>query len=78
MILSLLVISILRGDGSGDMTGVEKCNPVDWFLFALLLLIAIILTIVALLILRKEYQEKIEAGWEFSNSDLKITPKSIA
>jgi uncharacterized membrane protein len=65
MIVSLFIISFLRGDGSGTMTGIIKCNSIDWFLFALLLGIAVALTIIAMVILSKEIKEKKEVGYEF-------------
>ena len=63
MIGSLFILSFLRGDGSGSMTGIIKCNAVDWFLFALLLSIAVVLTIIAMVILSREIAEKKEVGY---------------
>jgi hypothetical protein len=54
MLLALFIISLIRGKGDGSMTGVIKCSGIDWFLFALLLAISVLLTIVAIFLLRKE------------------------
>jgi hypothetical protein len=58
MVVTLIVISLLRGKGDGKLAGVHKCSATDWFLFFLLISIAITLTIVAVIILKKEYREK--------------------
>lgn len=65
MILSLFVISLIRGDGTGSLTGVIKCSVIDWILLLILLIIAIILTTIGIHILNKEHQEKVDAGYEF-------------
>jgi hypothetical protein len=40
------------------MSGVFRCSDTDWFLFALLLAIAVGFTIVAIFVLRKEHKVK--------------------
>jgi hypothetical protein len=70
MMGSLFVISFLRGDGTGAITGVIKCSGIDWTLFALLIIIAIVLTIVAIVLLRKEHNDKVACGYQFTAGDL--------
>ena len=70
MIASLFVISVIRGDGTGDLTGIIRCDAVDWFLFFLLLAISFLLTVIALVILKKEEKNKREAGYVFTSEDL--------
>lgn len=77
MMVSLLVISIIRGKGDGSMTGIIKCSPVDWFLFVLLIAIGVVLTIVAVVLVRREYFQKCEVGYKFVPGELVCSPKVV-
>jgi hypothetical protein len=59
------------------MTGIIKCPGIDWFLFSLLILIAVVLAIISIFILRKETLEKIKVNYPFGKGDFKSTPKLI-
>lgn len=70
MMIILIVIQVVRGKGDGSEAGIIKCSAVDWFLFALLIVIGIVLTIFAIIIIKKEYQEKVEVGYNFVKGDV--------
>jgi hypothetical protein len=55
MIFSLIAITVLRGKGKPSLIGVTRCSAGDWILLALLVLIGIILTFLAIRVLKKEY-----------------------
>ena len=55
MILSLILISLLKGKGDGSMTGIIKCSGIDWGLLSILIISGIALTIVGILLIRSEY-----------------------
>lgn len=69
--LSLFILSLIKGKGDGSMAGVVKCSHVDWVLFALLIVIAAILTVIGILMLIKEHKVKEEIGYPFVEGDLK-------
>ena len=70
MMISLLILSLIKGKGDGGMAGVMKCSPVDWFLFALLCAIGFILTIIGIIMLKKEHKLKESIGYPFVEGDL--------
>lgn len=71
------VISLLRSDGTGKIAGIIKCSGIDWFLFALVIIIAITLTIVGILIVRKDINKKKEAGLLPMRGDLILKPAKL-
>jgi len=77
MLASFFVIQMLRGDGTGDMTGIIKCSAIDWFLFALLIAIAITLTIVGLFIVRRSIKERVDVGIPITPGSIVLSPKKI-
>lgn len=48
MMAALVIIQCIRGKGDGSGSKVVKCSATDWFLFALLLAIALVLTILGI------------------------------
>ena len=56
LIIILTVISILRGDGNDSPVGIVRCDHIDWTLFFILQAICIIFEIIAICIVKKEYQ----------------------
>lgn len=70
MLLTLFMISLLRGKGDGSFFGVYRCSAVDWFLFSILIIIGIVLTVSGFIIVRKEHNEKVNAGYPFIKEDL--------
>lgn len=77
MLGCFFVISLLRGDGDGAIAGVIKCSGVDWFLFSLILLIAFTMTVVGILIVRKDINEKKKVGLLPMKGDLNIDAVKI-
>lgn len=77
MLITLIVISLLRGKGDGYMTGIKKCSGVDWFLFFMLIGIAILLLAIAVWYLRYEYRDKVRIGYKFAPGEVKAEPKAI-
>ena len=68
--ISLLVLSLIKGKGDGSGVGVMKCSSVDWVLFGLLIAIATVLTTVGIIILNREHKEKEEVDYPFVDGDL--------
>jgi hypothetical protein len=56
MIASLITITVLRGKGKESIIGVTRCEPADWALLGLLVLIGIGLTLRAVKVLGSEYE----------------------
>jgi len=77
MLLVLLIISLIRGKGDGTMVGIKRCSTADWVFFGILILIAVIITGVALIILRKEYAHKVLIGYTFLPGDLECNPRIV-
>lgn len=77
MLSTLIIVSVLRGKGDGMMTGVKKCSGVDWFLFFLLIGVALSLLAFAVWLLRSEYKNKVAIGYQFAPGDVQATPKNI-
>ena len=63
--LTLLILSLIKGKGDGSMAGLMKCSPIDWLLFALLCATGVILTIIGILVLKKEHKLKESIGYPF-------------
>jgi uncharacterized membrane protein YfcA len=77
LILALTIISVLKGSGTDSLIGVKKCDKIDWTLFAILQVICLSFLAWGLIIVKKEYAEKVEAGYKFIPGDLEATPKNL-
>jgi hypothetical protein len=64
---------MIRGDGNSADGGLEKCTLIDWILFGLLIFNAVIMEIVAIIIIQRQTQRKINAGYKFVEGDVKCT-----
>lgn len=53
MMAQLFTIFIIRGNGDGTDGGLKRCSPVDWVLFALFIVNAIILEVVAIILIKR-------------------------
>jgi len=60
-----------------SLIGSIKCDSVDWVLFTLLQLICGVYLYLGLRVIKREYEEKAEAGYEFLEGDLKVTNYNI-
>lgn len=78
-ILVLVLISFLKGGSSpsDSLIGVIKCDHVDWVLFFTLQFFCAIFLILGLVVLKREYKEKVEAGYNFIEGDLQATTYNI-
>ena len=76
MLFSLFVISLIKGNE--DIAGIIKCSHVDWVLFSLLIVIALILTILGILVIKKEREYKDEIMFPYYDGELEFLPKVIA
>ena len=74
MIASLVLVQVLRGSGSEpSVIGATRCTPIDWVLFASLLVFALAMTILAICLQRREYEYKKKIGYNFVPGDFKCT-----
>ena len=77
MIFSLITITVLRGKGKSSIIGITRCSMGDWALLFLLVSVGVILTLMAVKVLRNEYEEKVSAGYEFMPGDFECTKGNI-
>lgn len=78
MMLSLFVISALRGNGDGkNGAKVLKCSGIDWFLFILLIVISLILIVLAIWDLKHSEAKKIKHKYKFANGDIVCTKGNL-
>jgi len=62
----------MKGSSNRDnsLLNIVKCESIDWILFAVLQVICFIYLILGLVMVKKDYEEKLEVGYEFSPGDL--------
>ena len=79
MMILLTVISLLRGSGDPDesLIGTKRCDEIDWNLFTILHVVCVIMTFVGILVVKNEYKQKVESGYNFVKGDLEATPKNL-
>jgi hypothetical protein len=77
MTAAIIVINVIRGTGDGTIAGIHKCSVTDRFLYLFVIVIAIVLTIVAILIIKKEHAAKRESGYIFATGDFEFSPKYL-
>ena len=54
-----------------------RCDTVDWVLFTLLQIICLIFLVIGVTLLKKDFKERQEAGYQFIEGDLEATPKNL-
>ena len=69
----LIVISILRGSDNDSPIGIKKCDTMYWALLGILSAICILYEIIAIYVVRNEYEHKVKCGYQFSPGDFKAT-----
>ena len=76
----LFIISIIRGDGDDTTLGIStlKCSTLDWILFSLLIFNAIVMEVVAIVIIKKQTNKKIDSGYRFVSGDIRCTVPVLA
>ncbi|CAI2361023.1 unnamed protein product [Moneuplotes crassus] len=69
--LSILFIGLFRGNNTIDsIVGVEVCSAWYFILLGVQVIVLALLGLINVLILRKEYREKIECGYQFVSGDV--------
>lgn len=56
MILDIIIINLIRGQGNGSGAGIHKCSATDWVLFAIMIAVAAILTALGTIFNSQEYK----------------------
>ena len=75
---SILLIGLFRGSKTMDsILGINRCDTYDYILFAIQSLILIILAVVNIILLKKEYNEKINCEYQFVKGDVVWNSRSI-
>lgn len=71
MLLIMIVTKLVRGPGGGaeSIFGLDICDVGAWIAFAVLVILAVILTIIASRVSSREYAEKLDAGYHFTKGD---------
>ena len=55
LLVALIAIFILKGDGKDSVIDVKRCSDIDWTLFAILQVVCIIFLAIGIIIVQKEY-----------------------
>ena len=77
MVAILLVTTVLRGSGvEPSVIGVTRCQAGDWGLLGVLILGGLLMTLLAVFMLRREYSYKKSIGFTFVTGDLKCTTRN--
>ena len=77
MLLTLLIINLLRGQGgSPSIIGIKRCQSADWVLFFILVFAAGCITLFTILKMRKEYAFKQQIGYPFVKGDFECTNRN--
>jgi hypothetical protein len=72
-----IVLLLLRG--SGDKTsvvGIDRCEPLDWGLLAILIAFMITMTLVAFLVQKRDFELKKQVHWNFLPGDYHFSLKT--
>jgi hypothetical protein len=80
IIVIQIIIYLLKGspDPADSLLNISRCDVIDWMLFMILHIICIIFTVIAIFKSNKDYNEKVECGYEFVTGDLKLTTLNVA
>ena len=62
---------------SNSLLGLSKCDIGDWMFFMVLHMLCFGFTFYTIYMLKKDYNEKIEAGYVFIDGDCKLDLKSV-
>ena len=77
MLLTLVFISLFKGDGEVSLIGVKRCDDTDWALFGVLQLLCFIFLALGIWVVRKEYNQKVKHGYKFTQGDLTGAPADV-
>jgi len=59
------------------MAGTYKCSATDFSLIAVFIFLGLCFTLASIVIIRHEYNLKVQAGYQFIPGDIEFTTKSI-
>lgn len=77
MMAIFFVIQLLRGSGrEPSLIGATRCSGWDWTLFCVLLLSSLVMTIVSVVIQRRDYEYKKSLDYYFVPGDFKCTTRN--
>jgi hypothetical protein len=78
MVFILFVVKFLAGNvNQPSILGIKACDPIDNLLSATVFVAAIVITIVAVILVRKEHAFKAKIGYQFMNGDIKFTLSNV-
>ena len=78
MVLILFLVQISRGSGKDpSIIDSTRCTAMDWSLFVILLIASLIMTLIAVIVQRKEYCLKRQIGYKFVTGDFQCTLKNV-
>ena len=79
LIVVLVIISLLKGAEKKEdaILGILRCEAVDWVLFTILQIICLAFLVVGVILLKKDFKERQDAGYQFLDGDLVATPKNL-
>jgi formate hydrogenlyase subunit 3/multisubunit Na+/H+ antiporter MnhD subunit len=63
---ALIVLNVLRGTGDGSRTHVYKCSITDRFLYLFVILVAIVLTFLAIYVIKKDHEKKNKCNYQYT------------
>jgi multisubunit Na+/H+ antiporter MnhF subunit len=78
ILVGLLLLTFLKGNSILDsIIGVEQCSSMDFTFLAILVLFLITITVINIILVKREYKAKVDNDYTFVDGDLKWTPESL-
>eukprot|EP00345_Euplotes_harpa_P000020 CAMPEP_0168319052 /NCGR_PEP_ID=MMETSP0213-20121227/833_1 /TAXON_ID=151035 /ORGANISM="Euplotes harpa, Strain FSP1.4" /LENGTH=440 /DNA_ID=CAMNT_0008320213 /DNA_START=326 /DNA_END=1648 /DNA_ORIENTATION=- len=75
---AILLISLFRGNKNLEsIVGIKRCDPLDFILLAFQFLLLIVLTVINIVMLKREYQVKLDNDYQFVKGDIVWDQRSI-
>lgn len=73
-----IVTMLLQGaKGADSVAGIKKCSGLDWSVFAIFGILALVFSFVGGMISRREDTRKVKAGWEFDKFEKRWTASRL-
>lgn len=77
VLAGFITILILRGPGDkSSVVGIDRCEPLDWGLLAILIAFMLTMTTVAFLVQKQDFELKKQVHWNFLPGDFQFSFKS--
>ena len=77
MLISLFIISLLRGSRGKSLASIDNCSPADWVLLTILFLVTVTFQAFTTLVIVREQRIKESNNYAFLNSDIKWTHRKV-